>query len=187
LKIKYFYCWHLLGALEPKSANGMLRNYIKIACRNLLNSKIYSAINIVGLATGIAVALLIGLWVWDETSFNSYHSHYNRLAQVMVNTTNGEKIYTGPTTSIPMGTALQEKYAADFKYISLASGSAEHIIAVGDKKLSQSGRLVQEAFPVMFSLKMVRGHANALKDPSSVLLAQSVLRAPFLPGGDRQN
>jgi putative ABC transport system permease protein len=179
LDIKCFYCWHFLGALDLKSANGMLRNYIKIACRNMLNSKIYSAINIVGLATGIAVALLIGLWVWDEVSFNSYHRHYNRLAQVMVNTTNGGNIYTGSTTSIPMGTELHEKYAAHFKYISLASHIADHIIAVGDKKLSQSGRLVQEAFPVMFSLKMVSGHADALKDPSSVLLAQSVAQALF--------
>jgi ABC-type antimicrobial peptide transport system permease subunit len=157
----------------------MFKNYIKMAWRNLLTSKMYSALNIVGLATGMAVALLIGLWVWDEVSFNSYHQHYDRLAQVMVNTTNGGKIYTGSTTSIPMGKELREKYAADFKYISLASNIDDHIIAVGDKKISQTGRLVQEAFPVMFTLKMVSGNADALKDLSSVMLAQSVAKALF--------
>jgi hypothetical protein len=46
----------------------MLKNYFKIAWRNLQKSKVYSAINIIGLATGMAVALLIGLWIWDEIS-----------------------------------------------------------------------------------------------------------------------
>jgi putative ABC transport system permease protein len=56
----------------------MFRNYIKIAFRNLLASKMYSALNIVGLATGIAVALLVGLWVWDEVSFNRNYKNYVR-------------------------------------------------------------------------------------------------------------
>ena len=48
----------------------MIKNYFKIAWRNLLKSKAYSAINILGLATGMAVAMLIGLWIWDELSFD---------------------------------------------------------------------------------------------------------------------
>ena len=62
----------------------MIKNYFKIAWRNLQKSKIYSFINIIGLATGIAVVLLIGLWIWDEVSFNYYFRNHNRLAQVMV-------------------------------------------------------------------------------------------------------
>ena len=120
-----------------------------MAWRNLLSSRIYSALNIVGLATGMAIALLVGLWVWDEFNFNKYHEGYNRLAQVMVKTTNNGKVYTGTTTSIPMGTEMSEKYSSDFKYIALASSPDEHVIAVGDKKISQSGRWVQQDFPVM--------------------------------------
>lgn len=157
----------------------MFRNYLKMAWRNLLSSKIYSALNIVGLATGMAVALLVGLWVWDEFNFNNYHQGYNRLAQVMVKTTNNGKVFTGTTTSIPMGNELHGKHGADFKYIALASSVDEHIIAVGDKKISQSGRWVQQAFPVMFTLNMVSGNAGALNDPSSVMLAQSVANALF--------
>jgi putative ABC transport system permease protein len=157
----------------------MLKNYLKVAWRNLKNNKLYSGLNIVGLATGMAVALLIGLWVWDELSFNSYHRHYDRVAQVMVNTTNGEETFTGPTTSIPMGTELHNKYRDDFEHISFASWPESHIIAVGEKKLSQTGRWVQQDFPRMFSLKMINGSPDALKDPSSVLLAQSVAKALF--------
>jgi len=65
----------------------MLKNYLKVAWRNLVNSRIYSFINIIGLATGMAAALIIGLWVWDEVSFDTYHHNYKRLARVMVDAT----------------------------------------------------------------------------------------------------
>ena len=61
----------------------MLRNYLKIAFRNLVKSKGYSAINIGGLAVGMAVAMLIGLWVYDEFAFNRYHGNYDRIAKVV--------------------------------------------------------------------------------------------------------
>ncbi|WP_242696457.1 ABC transporter permease [Longitalea luteola] len=157
----------------------MLKNYLKIAWRNLRNNKMYAVLNVVGLATGMAVALVIGLWVRDELSFDKYHRQYDRLAQVLVKATNGSQVYTGKTTSIPMGLELHDKYKDDFKHVALVSFSAAHIIAVGDKKISQSGMWVQDAFPVMFTLNMIRGNADALKDPSSVLLAQSVARALF--------
>lgn len=159
--------------------NNMLKNYLKIAWRNIQNNKMYAALNIIGLATGMAVALVIGLWVWDEVSFDTYHRQYDRLAQVMVNTTNGDKTYTGKTVSIPMGYELRDKYSNDFKHVSLVSFQAAHILAAGEKKISQTGVWAQEAFPVMFTLKMLQGRADALKDPSSVLLARSVAKALF--------
>lgn len=157
----------------------MLKNYLKVAWRNLLNNKMYSGVNIVGLATGMAVALLIGLWIWDEVSFDTSHKKYDRLAQVMVNVDMTDATYTGPTTSIPMGYSLRDQYKADFPNISLASFTQAHILAAGDKKISQMGIWAQEAFPRMFTLKMLGGHQDALKDPNSVLLAQSAAKALF--------
>ena len=61
----------------------MLKNYFKIAWRNLLKSKVYSPINIIGLATGMAVAMLIAFWIWDEVTYNDYHTNHAWLAQVM--------------------------------------------------------------------------------------------------------
>jgi hypothetical protein len=60
----------------------MIKNYFKIAFRNLIKQKGYSFINIAGLATGMAVAISIGLWIWDELSYDKYHKNYNRIAQV---------------------------------------------------------------------------------------------------------
>lgn len=157
----------------------MLKNYLKVAWRNLLNNKMYSAVNIVGLATGMAVALLIGLWIWDEVSFNTYHKKHDRLAQVMVNVTVPEAVYTGQTVSIPMGYGLRDQYPADFPNVSLVSWTEAHILAAGDKKISQMGVWAQEAFPRMFTFKMLSGHQDALKDPNSILLARSAAEAIF--------
>jgi ABC-type antimicrobial peptide transport system permease subunit len=157
----------------------MLQNYFKIAWRNLLKSKLYSAINILGLATGIAVALLIGLWIWDELSFDSYFKNHNRLAQVMVSQTIKGETETHGTVAMPLGNALDNQYAADFKRVSLTSHNSDHILAAGNKKLPGSGRWVQPDFPEMFTLNMLQGKRNALKDPSSILLAESLAKALF--------
>lgn len=157
----------------------MLKSYLKLAWRNLRTSRMYAGLNIIGLATGMAVALVIGLWVWDELSFDKYHQKHDRIAQVMVNATVNGETFTGSTVSIPMGTALHENFPGEFKHVALATHPGSHIIALGDKKLSQTGRWVEEAFPEMFTLKMLSGQLGGLKDPSSVLIAASVARSLF--------
>src|SRR5215210_2110263 len=113
----------------------MLRSYIKIAWRNLSRNKVYSFINIAGLATGIAVAMLIGLWIWDELSFNAYHKNYKSVAQVMVNQSHNGESYTGSTVAMPVGDALQHEYKSNFKYVSLASWSGDHLVSLDDKRI----------------------------------------------------
>ena len=157
----------------------MLRNYFAIAWRNLIRSKWYSLINTLGLSIGMAVALLIGLWVWDEITFNQYHGNHERLAQVMTTQTFNGHTGTGPAVSLPVSSALHTGYAADFRYIARASWSNDHILAVGDKQLSQTGMNVQPDFPEMLTLKMLQGSRSALKDPSSILLSQSLASALF--------
>ncbi|NII27998.1 FtsX-like permease family protein [Pseudoflavitalea sp. X16] len=157
----------------------MIKNYFKTAFRNLLKGRMYSVINILGLATGMAIALLIGLWIWDELSFNRYHRNHERLAQVMTTQTFNGETGTGRAVSVPLGYELRNKYTADFKYVSMASWNFDHILAVGDKKITEGGMWVQPEFPKMLSLKMVKGSQDGLKDPSSALLAQSVAKALF--------
>jgi len=157
----------------------MLKNYFKTAWRNLKKNKGYSAINIIGLATGMAVALLIGLWIWDELTYNKYHQHHERLGQLMTTQTFNGQIGTGPAVSIPMGLELRNNHSSDFKYVSMSSWNFDHILAVGDKKLTKPGLWVQPEFPTMLSVKMIRGDINALKDPSTALLTQSVAKALF--------
>jgi len=158
----------------------MFKNYFKIAWRNLIKNKVYSSINVLGLATGMAVALLIGLWIWDEVTFDDYHTNHKQLAQVMTNFyDNNNEAQTSPAVALPLAPELRTKYGNDFKNVSMASWNFGHILVVGDKKITGNGMWVEASFPSMFSLKIIKGNINALNDPSSVLLSASLAKSLF--------
>ncbi|MGN6213248.1 ABC transporter permease [Parafilimonas sp.] len=158
----------------------MLKNYFKIAWRNLVKNKVYSAINIVGLAAGMAVAMLIGLWISDEVTFDNYHANHKQLAQLMTTFVDNDSTKeTGPAVSMPVGEELRSKYGSDFKNISMASWNFGHVLGVGDKKITGRGMWVEGNFPSMLSLKMIKGNINALNDPSSVLISASIAKSLF--------
>src|SRR6267378_347998 len=155
----------------------MFKSYFKIAWRNLLKNKAYSSINIIGLATGMTVAMLIGLWIMDELSFDSYFKNHERLAEVMLNQTDKGITYTHQTIASPVEDPLKAKFAGDFKALALVSYPDESILTYGDTKLLVPARWVQRDFPVMFTLDMLSGSRDALKDPSTTLLNYSTAKA----------
>ena len=158
----------------------MIKNYFKIAWRNLTKNKVYSLINILGLATGMAVAMLIALWIWDELTFDRYHTNHTELAQVMTTfIDNDGKMETGQAVCMPIGKELRSKYGSDFKNLSMASWNFGHVLTVGDKKITGNGMWVESNFPTMFSIKMEAGNINALSDPSSILLSASLAKKLF--------
>ena len=157
----------------------MFRNYFIIAWRNLLKNKAYSAINIIGLATGMAVAILITLWIWDELSFDHYHKNHQVLAQVMTTQTFNGQTGTGQAVALPLGNELRNKYGSDFEAVSMASWNFGHILGRGEKKISTSGMWVEPVFAKMFGLKMIKGNSMGLKDPSAVLLSASLAHTLF--------
>jgi hypothetical protein len=158
----------------------MLKNYFKIAWRNLIKSKVYSLINVLGLATGMAVAMLIALWIWDEVTYNRYHANHEQLAQVMTTfIDNDGKMETGQAVCMPIGDELRRKYGNDFKNVSMTSWNFGHVLTVGEQKITGSGMWVESDFPSMFSLKMKKGNINALNDPSSILLSGSLAKTLF--------
>ncbi|CAA9486006.1 MAG: Acidobacterial duplicated orphan permease (function unknown) [uncultured Segetibacter sp.] len=157
----------------------MLRNYFKIALRNLLKTKGYSMINIGGLAVGMSIALLIGLWIYDELSFNKQHKNYEHIAQVMSSGTFNGKGYAEPWLARPLEGELRNKYGSGFKQIVMSRLSEEHILSVGEKKLSQTGRFMQPGAPEMLSLEMLKGTWSGLTDLSSIMLSASAAKALF--------
>ena len=155
----------------------MIRNYFKIAWRNLIKNKAHSSINIVGLSVGMAVAMIIGLWIWDELSFNKEFANYNRIAQVMQNQTFDGVV--GSQTSVPylMGDELKKSYGNDFKYVSMASWTHDHILSLGERKITKSGNYYEPQITGMLSLKMLKGTRAALNDNHSVVLSSSTATA----------
>src|ERR1041385_984439 len=160
----------------------MLKNYLKIAWRNLLKNKTHTFINVTGLSVGMAVAMLIGLWIWDEVSYDKYFQNYDRLVRVMQHQTfNGER-GTQNSIPLPLGPKLREDYTGpskDFKYVVMSTWTQGHILAYKDKKLSQSGNYMQPEALDMLTLKMVKGNRAGLKDPTSIVMSAKLAKALF--------
>ena len=157
----------------------MIKNYFKVALRNLLNNKAFASLNIIGLAIGMATAILIGLWITDEISFNHYYANHKKLAQAMIRQINKDDDYTGTTIAMPLGAALQSQHGDLFKHVSLVSFPYDRIVSVGEKKIAAKGFWVQQTFPKMFSLEILYGDINALNDPSTIMIAHSLALALF--------
>src|SRR5690606_12694339 len=148
--------------MAGKPTSVMIKNYFKIAWRNLAKSKGYSAINIGGLAVGMAVAMMIGLWVYDELTFDRYHENYDRIAQVMQHANFNGKLQTQTSNPGLMGPELRAKYGSDFKYVVQASWQGGHLPSVGNKHFVKEGIFFEADAPEMLTLNMLKGTRDGL-------------------------
>ncbi|MBL7783542.1 MAG: ABC transporter permease [Saprospiraceae bacterium] len=157
----------------------MLSSYFKIAFRGLVKNKIYTAINIGGLSTGMAVAMLIGLWVWDEITYNQYHKNSDRIAQVYVTgNANGEP-FTSGYLPIPLGEELRNTFAENFSHVVMSSWTGAHILASGENKFTVNGNFLSPEGPEMLGLNMISGLQSGLKEHSAILLSASASKNLF--------
>jgi len=171
-------------APEKLKRNYMFRNYVKIAWRNLVTNKVYSGINVLGLAAGMAVAMLISLWIFDEVTYDRSFTNHKHLAQVMHTSINDDRTFTTePNICMPIAAELRSKYGSDFKNTSMATWNWGHVLTVGDKIITAHGPWVEDKFPTMFSLNMLKGNINALSDPSSIMISASIARTLFGDAG----
>ncbi len=157
----------------------MLKNYLRIAFRHLAKNRTHAVINIGGLAIGMAVALLIGLWVADELSYDKYNSHYDHIAQVVQNEKNNGEVTTVFVMPFPLADELRTHYGTNFKTVVMGSQLHDHILTAGEKLLTKSGGFFEAKAPILLDLTMTAGSRDALHDPASILLAESVAKACF--------
>jgi len=121
--------------LSPQEIqNNMLRNYFIVSLRNLLKKKIYSIINITGLAIGITCSILILLWVNDELSFDKFHPKADRLYQLMVSSEFDNTINTWRSVPLPSYEAIKTANSY-IRNSAVASWSGDHLLVHGEKKL----------------------------------------------------
>ena len=157
----------------------MIKNYLKIAWRNLLRNKVSSLINIGGLAVGMAVAILIGLWIWDEISFDSGFKNEARIARVMDNSWINNETQTWNSSALPLAPALRNNFGSSFKHVIISSWTVDHILTYGGKQVIKKGNYMEPAVTDMLSVTMLKGSAASLNDPTSVILSQSTAKAVF--------
>ncbi len=156
----------------------MLKNYFKIAFRNLLRNKAFSLINIAGLAIGMASAMLILLWIQNEMNHDRFHEKIDRLFTM----NNRDKVngdtWAWNTTPKILGPTLKQNYpeVEDFA----RSNETSFLFTVGDKHLNASGRFTDPGFLTMFSFPLVEGNVKtALSTNDRIVITQSFAKKIF--------
>ncbi|MEO0527655.1 MAG: ABC transporter permease, partial [Bacteroidota bacterium] len=157
----------------------MFKNYLKIAWRNLLKNKGYSIINIGGLALGMAVTLIIGLWIHDEITYNTYFKNKDTFAQVFQSQTFNGNVGTGPAIPLPLEPALRDGYSDNFKHIMMSSWTQDSYIKYGEKSISRPGNYMQPIAPDLLNLEIIKGERDGLREINSIMLSKSTADALF--------
>ena len=157
----------------------MITNFFKVAYRNLLRNKGFSAINITGLAIGMAAAILILLWIQDELGYESFHKNKDRIYEVWNRVPVEGKISCWNSVSAPMARTL-EKDLPEVERAVRVDFNYKVLLSVGDKKLIRSGSVVDTGFLQMFSFPLLKGNpSTALNDPHSVLITEKMANSLF--------
>ena len=162
----------------------MLKISLKTAWRSIQRNRMFSLLNVVGLAIGMAVALLIGLWVSYQYSYDRFLPEYEQAYQVKYNYGNKGEIYTQDQLPIPLAETIKkdvpgiENVALTFS--SATYGPLSQVLSVGDKKLGPTGIAVGVDFLKIFKYPLLEGAAEeVLRDPQSIVLSHSTAKALF--------
>ncbi|MFT4155274.1 ABC transporter permease [Parafilimonas sp.] len=157
----------------------MFKNYFKTAWRNIIRTIGYSTLNVAGLAIGMAIALLIGLWVYDQYSFDKSLPGYERLYRVQRNFNSNGDTLTFLSTSLKLADALRNQ-VPEVEYVAESAGMGPHGLMAGNKKLYINGGIVGSDFLKMFQYPLIAGNAaTVFKDAYSIVLNQSTAKALF--------
>ncbi|HEY8915403.1 MAG TPA: ABC transporter permease [Chitinophaga sp.] len=157
----------------------MIRNFFKVAYRNLLRNKGFSAINITGLAVGMAAAILIFMWIYDEQSYDGFHKNKDRIYEVWNRVAIEGKVTCWNTVSAPTARAV-EKDLPEIERTVRADSYGNLLFSVGEKKVLKSGMVVDTGFLQVFSFPMIKGNPlTALNDVHSVVLTESTAKSLF--------
>lgn len=158
----------------------MILNHIKIAARNIGKNRIFSLINIAGLALGLAVFVLIMLWVKNEKSYNDFHTDKEQIAMVMVNkTTSANDIASFPACPPLLAPALKNDLP-EIAYASRCTWGDVRQISHGDKSFPQTGFYVDPDFLNVFSFPLVNAGTRAvLREPNTVLISETMAKKYF--------
>ncbi|MEP7257049.1 MAG: ABC transporter permease [Flavitalea sp.] len=158
----------------------MFRNFFKVAYRNVLGKKAFSLINIIGLAVGMAAAILILLWIQDELSYDGFHKNKDRIYEVWNHVSRDGDVSTWNGVSAPAARAL-EKDVPEVERAVRVNTNNKTLFSVGDKKMIvMSGGVVDTGFLQMFSFPLLKGNPlTALNETYSVILTEKTAKSLF--------
>ncbi|MCU0419938.1 MAG: ABC transporter permease [Cyclobacteriaceae bacterium] len=158
----------------------MIRNYLLVALRGIWRSKLFSLLNTLGLALGMASALLIFFWINDELNVDQFHANGSRLYRVLENQqyTDG-RLFTFASTPGPMAPYLKENYP-EIEKAARFTWPVTELFHVGDKRFYEEGRYTEQDFLDMFSFGLVEGDvATALHDKHAIVISKKMAEKFF--------
>jgi len=157
----------------------MIKNFFKIAFRNLLRNKGFSAINIIGLAVGMASAILIFLWIQNEISYDQFHAKKDRIYEAWNRARFDGKLMCWSTTPKILARTLERDLPEVERAVRVHWGS-NFLFSIGDKRITKAGNMVDTGFLQMFSFPMLKGNAaTALNDMHSIVLTETCAKSFF--------
>jgi putative ABC transport system permease protein len=152
----------------------MLKSFVVIAWRNLWRSKGFSAINIIGLAIGMASAIIIFLWMQNEVSFDRFHENGDRIYSVWSRLKLSGKLTCFNNTPKPLAGTIEKDFP-EVEQAARVNFSGSPIFSIGDRKLSIRGNMVDSNFLQVFSFPLIEGNPKTvLSDPHSIVLTEQL-------------
>ncbi len=156
----------------------MLKNFFKIARRNLFRNKSFAITNLLSLTVGITCTILIFMWVRDEVTHDKFNKNYENIHQVLANRDFSNSIFTDENMVLPLAKALEES-SPQIKKAAAVTHRQENILEFGKVKIKKAGYTVSEHYFDIFSFKFLKGNASALNAPNSIILTESAVKAIF--------
>jgi len=150
----------------------MFKNYLKIALRTLMHQKVFSSINIVGLAIGLACGILLSLWIFDEISFDKFHENGESLYRVLENQSYSSQSMQVAVTPIPLAESMKKDFP-EIVFASRYNPTYGHVIKIDNIEFSEvHGAFTDEDFLKMFSFPVIKGNSESLSDKNSIILTE---------------
>lgn len=157
----------------------MIKNFFKVAFRNLLRNKGFSSINITGLAVGMASAILIFLWIQNETSYDQFHEKKDRIYEAWNRARFDGKLMCWNTTPKVLARTLEHDLPEVERAVRV-NWNSNFLFSIGDKRITKTGNMVDTGFLQLFSFPMLKGNpSTALNDMHSIVLTEACAKAFF--------
>jgi len=157
----------------------MLQSFLKIAWRNMIRSKGFSFINIMGLAIGMASSMLILMWIYSEVTYDNFHENRDRIYEAWNRANFSGKLQSWNTTPKILARTV-EKDLPEVEQAARVDWNSNFLFSIGDKRITESGNIVDSNFLQIFTFPLLRGEpATVLKEHNSIVLTRSFSKTLF--------
>ncbi|MFC1887210.1 ABC transporter permease [Candidatus Cloacimonadota bacterium] len=157
----------------------MFKNYLKIAFRNLFRQKVFSAINIIGLAIGLACGILLSLWIFDEMSYDKFHENGDHIYRILETQTYSAQSMQVAVTPVPLAEAIKNDFP-EIIYAARYDNNPRQELKVGDKKVPDNdAAFVDPDFFRMFTFPVIEGSSTPFLENNSIVLTKETAEKLF--------